>query len=65
VASELDAAALWWSLPDEVRSHARQLMITKHPYEAMRVLVEATGSAPKARRMVAWLAQMMIKEAGK
>lgn len=60
---DLETAALWASLPDEVQSHAWRLMISKRPYEALRVLVEGTGSGPKARRLVAWLAQVMIKEA--
>lgn len=58
---DLDAAALWAALPREVQSHAWALMVTRRPYEALRILVQGTGSGPKARALVAWLAQMMIK----
>jgi hypothetical protein len=59
---DLENAALWASLPDEAQSHAWRLMISKKPYEALRVLGQATGSNRKARALVAWLAEIMIKE---
>lgn len=59
--TDLETAALWGYLDHEVQSHAWRLMVTRRPYEAMRVLVQATGSAPKARRLVAWLAEMIVK----
>lgn len=58
---ELETAALWYGLPDEVRSYAWRLMVTRKSYEALRVLGRATGSNPRARELVAWLAAMIVK----
>ena len=65
VSVDLDTAVAWSHLDHEVQSHAWRLTVEKKPYEAMRVLVQATGSGPKARALVAWLAKVVIKEAGK
>lgn len=58
---DLEAEALWASLPREVRSHAWRLVATKRTYEALRVLMQGTGSGPKARALVAWLAKAIVK----
>lgn len=61
VTVDLETAALWVTVPAEARSHAVRLMTTRRPYEAMRALAEATGSAKKARRLVSWLSKAIVK----
>lgn len=58
--TDLETTAAWFALDDETRGHALRLMTVKRPYEALRVLVRGTSSAPRARLLVAWLARMMV-----